>query len=223
MVAGAPLMAQQTVSGRIFSGLTDSVVRHATVVNKRTGQLKISGTDGRYTIAAMEGDSLIFSAVGYISDTTIVEFHMLLTDLDITLPQRIISLAEVKVKSDYSADSLASREYYKHILAKQAGITGRNRPEKGFGIVFSPVSHFSRESKQKRNLKKRLLRQEQDDFIDRSFPAEWVARLTGLRGDSLNLFMYRYRPSYEFCRKTDRTEMLVYINDKFREFRKPGR
>jgi len=47
-------------------------------------------------------------------------------------------------------------------------------------------------------------------------------KLTGLHDDSLRLFMYRYRPSYSFCRKTGREDMLIYINDKLKEFRKPA-
>ncbi len=80
---------------------------------------------------------------------------------------------------------------------------------------------FSGESKQKRQLKERLTKNERKDFIDYSFPAEWVEKLTGLHGDSLRLFMYHYRPSYSFCRKTSREDMVVYISDKLKEFRKP--
>ena len=211
----------QQVSGRVFAGETDSVLRYASILNLNSRAVSVSGTDGRYAIAASEGDSLMFSAIGYIPDTVKVEFHMLHTQLDISLPQRIISLGMVRVISDYSADSLARREYYKHIY-RQPGITGYNRPQYGFGISISPISHFSRESKQKRLLKKRLLMQERDAYIDLAFPVEWVERLTGLHGDSLRMFMYRYRPSYDFCRSSDRTGMLVYINDRLREFRKPS-
>jgi hypothetical protein len=49
----------------------------------------------------------------------------------------------------------------------------------------------------------------------------WVERLTGMKGDSLKLFMYRFRPSYDFCRKTDRQGMTLYISEKLKEFRKP--
>jgi hypothetical protein len=211
----------QQVSGRVFAGETDSVIRYATITNLNSRAVTVSGTDGRYIIQAAEGDSLLFSAVGYIPDTVLVEFHMLHTQFDIALPQRIISLAVVRVTSDYSADSLARRQYYRHIY-RQPGITGNNRPQYGFGISISPISHFSLESKQKRLLKKRLLIQERDAYIDLAFPVEWVQRLTGLQGDSLRLFMYKYRPSYDFCRGSDRTRMLVYINDKLLEFRKPA-
>jgi hypothetical protein len=214
------IYAQQQVSGRVYSAETDSVIVSASVFNKTNLKLSTTNAYGKYTIAAAEGDTLIFSAVGHASDTMAVEFHMLITQQDITLPQKIISLANVEVFSSYGADSLARRNYYAHIYKKQPGITGFNRPENGAGIVLSPVSFFSREAKQKRMLKKRLIKQEQDAYVDLAFPGPWVSKLTSLTGDSLNLFMYRYRPSYEFCRRTDRSQMVVYISDRLKEFRR---
>lgn len=183
----------------------------------------MTASDGSYNIAAHEGDVVVFTATGFIPDTVKVGFSMLLTSYNVNLEKRIITLETAKVVSSYNADSLARRNEYQKIFAKQPGITGFNTPEKGFGVILSPLSFFSKNAKEKRRLKKRLLKQEQDDYIDRFFPVEWVSKLTGLRSDSLHLFMYGYRPSYKFCRKADRQAMLIYINDKLKEFRKPGK
>jgi hypothetical protein len=146
---------------------------------------------------------------------------MLLTPFDVTLQLRMVTLQNVKLISTYQQDSLQRRYEYRNIFKKQPGITGFNAPADGFGVTVSPLSFFSSKAKSIRTLKKRLLKEEQEDYIDRSFPKEWVERLTGLRNDSLRLFMYQFRPSYSFCRKTDHSGMLIYINDKLKEFRKP--
>jgi hypothetical protein len=213
--------AQTFLKGKIYEAKTDSSLSAVNIFNTSTKQLARSGSDGSYTIAAAEGDYVIFSAAGFSPDTVTVTFDMLLVQFDVTLSIKIISLNPVTVISSYQADSLARRNYYRHIYGKQPGITGGNRPANGFGISFSPLSYFSREARQKRQLKKRLIRNEREDFIDHSFPAQWVERLTGLHGDSLHLFMYRYRPTYSFCRKTNRQYMLIYISDKLKEFKKP--
>jgi hypothetical protein len=215
------LSAQQSVTGRIYSSATDSVIIAATVYNKSARDAVVSGRDGRYTINAKEGDSLIFSAAGFFPDTVLVQFHMLLTEQDITLEMKMLTLGMVRLLSSYKLDSLNRRKDYAKIFDSRRDITGGNRPTSGFGVSVSPLSYFSREAKQKKQLRKRLLKQEQDDYIDQSFPAGWVATLTSLSGDSLNLFMYRYRPSYDYCRKADRTMMTVYVSDKLKEFRKP--
>ncbi len=217
----AILSAQQTVTGKVYSGVSDSVIRSATVYSKRLKDPVHSDQYGRYSIAASEGDTLIFSAIGFARDTVIVQFYMFLTQYDVTLAEKIVTLQGVEVTGNYQDDSLNRRNYYRDIFKKQPGVTGFNRPADGVGIVFSPITYFSKGARQKRGLKKRLLKEEKENYVDLSFPVEWVEKLTGLKNDSLTLFMYRYRPSYEFCRKTDRTGMLIYINDKLREFTKP--
>ena len=213
------VMAQQKVSGRIYSGINDSLLAGVSVYNKKAGAHVFSGSNGEFSIAAHEGDSILFSAIGYEPDTTIVQYHMLLVPVDITLAPRATILEEVEVTSNYSADSLARRNAYQSIY-DQPDIRGRNRPPDGFGISVSPFTHFSKEAKQKRDLRKRLVKDEEEAFVDYSFPEGWVSSLTGLRGDSLKLFMIQYRPSYAFCRNATRVDMLIYVNDRLKEFKK---
>ena len=156
-------------------------------------------------------------------DTATVIYSMLLALHDVTLYKEIITLKNVTVTSSYQKDSLARRNYYSDIYARQPGITGLNTPQYGFGVSVSPLSYFSYRAKQKRQLKKRLLKQEEESYVDRSFPKEWVSNLTGLRGDSLSRFMMLYRPSYKFCRENNREKMLIYISDKLKEFKKTGK
>jgi hypothetical protein len=212
--------AQSILRGKIYEAENDSATGVVNVYNLHSKQSARSGIDGNYTIAAAEGERIIFSMAGFRPDTVTVAYSMLLTQYDVTMHRQVILLKPVSVISSYQADSLARRNYYSYVYEKQAGITGRNRPADGVGVVLSPLSFFSHEARQKRQLKKRLIKEEQEDYIDRSFPAEWVERLTLLHGDSLSLFMYRYRPTYSFCRKTNREKMLLYINEKLKEFKK---
>jgi hypothetical protein len=214
------ITAQNNVKGKVYDAQTDSAIAGVNVYNLNTKLSVRSGSDGGYTIAASEGDRLMFSRIGYKPDTATVIYAMLLALHDVTLYKEIITLKNVTVTSSYQKDSLSRRNYYNDIYAKQPGITGFNRPPDGFGVSISPLSYFSYRAKQKRQLKKRLLKQEEEYYVDRSFPVEWVSKLTGLRGDSLTRFMMLYRPSYKFCRKTNREKMLLYVNDKLKEFKK---
>ena len=217
------LAAQDTVKGKIYDAQTDSVIAGVNVFNLNTKQSVRSGIDGNYTIAASEGDQIIFSRIGFRPDTATVIHSMLLALHEVTLYKEIITLKNVTVTSSYQNDSLARRNFYSDIYARQPGITGLNTPQYGFGVSVSPLSYFSYRAKQKRQLKKRLLKQEEESYVDRSFPKEWVSKLTGLRGDSLSRFMMLYRPSYKFCRENNREKMLLYISDKLKEFKKVGK
>jgi len=215
------LTAQTFLKGKVYQALTDSTLYGVNVFNHSSKLSVRSGPDGSYSIAATEGDHVIFSMSGLKSDTVTVTYGLLLTQYDVTLSIMVVSLKEVTVTGSYRIDSLARRNYYENVYAKKPGITGYNRPENGVGVSLSPLSFFSGESKQQRELKKRLIKDEREDFIDHSFPEPWVASLTGLRGDSLSLFMYLYRPSYSFCRRTDKEGMMFYVNDRLKEFKKP--
>lgn len=207
--------------GKIYDRITDSVLAGITVFNRANKSFSVSAKDGSYSIAAGEGDKIMFTASGFKTDSVIVTFGHLLTQYDVSLSVRYVSLGGITLNSSYRADSLERRNIYRYYFDSLKNITGGNRPTDGVGISISPLSYFSSKAKQQRELKKRLLKEERESYIDRAFPAEWVERLTNLHGDSLRLFMYRFRPSYNFCRKTERADMIVYISDKLKEFRKP--
>lgn len=214
--------AQQTLHGKIYDRITDSTLAGINVFNRTNKSFSVSAKDGSYSIAASEGDKIMFTASGFKTDSVVVTFGHLLTRYDVSLSVRYVSLSGITLNSSYQADSLERRNIYRYYFDSLKNITGGNRPTDGVGISISPLSYFSSKAKRQRELRKRLLKEERDSYIDRSFPAEWVERLTSLHGDSLRLFMYRYRPSYDFCRKTDRADMIVYISDKLKEFRKPA-
>ncbi len=219
----ALVCSQTSILGKIYDGKNDSLLAGVTVMNITTKKFVLSDRNGQYTVSAVENDLLVFSFSGYAPDTISVEPYMFDTRFDITLqPQPLLLKGVTVVATNYQTDSLNRQAYYRHILSKrEPGLTGRNTPT-GFGISLSPFSHFSRESRERRAMKKRIAREEKESYIDHQFSPELVKRITRLEGDSLRLFMYTKRPSYDFCRKTSPEEMLVYISDCLKEFRKPA-
>lgn len=214
--------AQNTVKGRVnfFSRDTVTYLSNASVYNKASGKMVLSDQNGNYTINANAGDTVIFSHVDFINDTVNVTQQFFISGYDPALILKDEYLGEVMVRSAYSKDSLERREQYQKVFEKPAGITGGNTPQAGVGITLSPVSYFSKKASQNRKFKKQLLKQERESYIDYVFSAGRVVHLTGLNGEQLRDFMYRYRPSYELCRKLKYEEMTIYINDKFLEYKK---
>ena len=132
---------QQTLNGRVYESLTDSIITGVNVFNINTKASTRTGIDGSFKISASEGDMVIFSASGFKPDTITVSFSLMLTRFDLNLHRDVISLKTVNVTSSYSADSINRRQEYSKIY-EQPGITGRNRPANGFGITLSPASFF---------------------------------------------------------------------------------
>lgn len=220
IISSAAFSQQKTyLRGNIFGTSNDDPIPGASVTNLNNKRVTNSTPGGTYEIEAAKNDLIVFSFTGMTSDTVKVEEQLLISGYDVGLKIDPTMLKSVTVTTNYQLDSLRRAEENADVLKKPAGITGGNTPQAGAGIVLSPVSFFSKGAKEKRKLKKQLLKNEEEAYIDYVFSPGWVSRLTGLKGDSLHLFLYKYRPSYKQARSMDRPNMTVYVNDSYKEFK----
>ena len=211
------------LAGKVRSKTTNEILAGVTVRNAQLGKHNISDLGGNYRIAARPGDTLIFSSAAYHPDTLLIGQSIVGTATTIYLAENVAAMPAVKVtETDYQRDSIQRREEYAWLLNKKHPVKLWNEKRNGDdpGLSFSPIGYYSKEEVRKRRLKKRLAQQEEDYYIDSKFPRARVAALTGLKGDSLNQFMIRYRPTYKFCRSANGMDMLLYINDKLFFYRK---
>ncbi len=221
-VSAGSLSAQQIVRGRIYDRKKDKVLASVTIRNYSQKIVRQSDFGGNYAIKAVEDEVLIFSSVSYLPDTVRVTSFMLNNSFDVSLEPDPELLEKVMVGeySNYQLDSLGRREEYQKFYDSKKVQLVETAPDGAFGIKFNPVSFFSKKEKRKRTLLARLQYNEEQYYIDSRFATTYVSRLTGLTGDSLHTFMLRYRPSYSQTRKSSQDDMLLYVNDKFKEFKK---
>jgi len=216
--------AQAHLSGRIRLQSSNEILAGVTVSNRGLGQHNISDMGGNYRIAARPGDTLVFTSAGYLNDTLLVSQDMLAAEYTVYLHEKVVALPAVKVTetNGYQLDSLHRHEDYAWLLDKKHPVKlwNEKRPGDGPGLSFSPIGYYSKGEVSKRRLKKRLKQEEEDYYIDYRFPRAKVSMLTGLRGDSLDMFMIRFRPTYRWCRTANTMDILLYINDKVVLFRK---
>jgi len=213
------------LTGKMRSKNTNEIISDVTISNATLGKHNISDLGGNYRITARPGDTLIFSSAGYHPDTLLITPSMLNTETTIYLAENVVAMPSIKVtESNYQKDSIQRREEYAWLLNKKHPVKLWNEKRAGDapGLNFSPIGYYSKEEVRKRRLKKRLLQQEEDYYIDSKFSRARVAALTGLKGDSLNQFLIRYRPGYKWCRSANAEDILLYINDKLVLYRKPA-
>ena len=201
----------------------DRVIMAATVKNLSQNKTAQSDMGGNYRIPVAAGDVLSFSSAGYITDTIVVTANILTAPFDIFLARHVIELEKVEIGglNRYQADSISRRQEFNDVLTKRNTklVGGRgNTPTDGVGITFSPISFFSKNERNERRFKKMFEHQEEELYIDYKFPFDYISKITGLRGNSLQTFMLQYRPSYAFCRRSNNADMLLYINDSYRAF-----
>jgi len=226
----AALSQQQTqsahplrLSGKVRTRSANEIVAGVTISNRSLGIHNLSDLGGNYRINARPGDTLILSSAGYHPDSIVVSSSMLAVETTLYLRENVVTLPSVKVtETAYQQDSAQRREEYAWLLNRNHPVKLWNEKRLGDapGFSFSPIGYFSTEEVRKRRLKARLEKQEQDYYIDSKFPRARIAILTGLKGDSLDTFMIRYRPTYAVCRAMTGDDMLLYINDKMVLFRK---
>jgi hypothetical protein len=215
---------QKPIYGIIKNDLNGEVLPSVTVRNAATKQINSSDLGGNFRINGKSGDTLLFSSVGYLTDTILVTDSMPGKHMVIMMRPKAeaLPLLVVSEETKYKLDSLQRRQDYAYLLNKKHPVKlwNKKRPGDEPGLSFSPVGFFSKTEKQKRKLKARLKQEDEEEYIDIRFSQSRVAYLTRLKGDSLRLFMTRFRPSYAYCRKATDEDITLYTNEKLIQFKR---
>jgi hypothetical protein len=216
-------MAQQFyLTGRIHKEGGIEVLVSVSVHNLTRQKYNLSDQGGNFKIQAIDGDVMVFSSAGYLSDTLVVTTTMLGGPNDIGMEPRIVPLPAVEVGglSNYQLDSLERRQDYAWVYDRGAApLVDKQRQGDGVGVNLN-LPFNSSEDRERKKLKKRLIQEEQQYYIDSRFTREYVVKLTKLEGDSLQHYMVQYRPSYAFCRTATNQDILLWINDSFKKYKK---
>ncbi|BAV09613.1 hypothetical protein [Filimonas lacunae] len=213
-------MAQTTQKiyyGYLRDSAMGSAIVNATVTNQQTKQIVETDKLGFFAIPVNKGDLLLFSAIGYgqdslrffpyLPDTTHIELPRLATKLDVTVKSTSYS--------KYQQDSADRRERF---LA-DAGPRDKTFTKASSGAGLGINLKWNKKDRLRKQTYDHFEEQEQQHYIDYRFNPETVGYYTRLKGDSLNLFMGRFRPDYEFLRKnTTIQDLIYYLNEKLKIF-----
>ena len=214
--------SQQSFMGKIHKKGSSDLLTSVSIQNYSRKKYNLSDLGGNFRIQAGQGDTVLFTSAGYKPDTVVVSAYMLAEPFDIYMEPHVVTLAAVQVgsMSNYQMDSIERWKDYEWVLPKaKIKLMDRERHGDGVGISLSPQIHTD-EDRQKARLKKRLDEEEQDFYVNFRFSREYVVRLTRFQGDSLQQFMKIYRPTYAFCRDASSQDMLLYVNDSMKKFKK---
>ena len=209
------------VSGRVLD-MSQSVPLPAVSVLSTGGTGTITDSSGHYTIYAYETDSIWFS---YLDKPT-PKFPVLTIrntqSFEISLHVNVTELKEVFVKSPgYKLDSIRNREEYaKAFNFKKPGIGINLNPGGAVGLDLDQFIRMFQFSRNKRMLlfQERLLREEQERFIQHRFNKTLVKSITNLQGAELDTFMRRYQPDLFFTQISTDYEFRLYIKLSYEKY-----
>jgi len=212
---------QGTLKGYLRDSITHYPISNGTIINGST--LKQAKTDatGFFYIEASSNDRIYIQAPEYHFDTLYYS-PFLVDTLSIYLSPSGSILPGVTVRAAYTKyqlDSMERKKTFDDMRGTVAPTFGDHPPD-GFGLTISLDRFFKKRYRQKAKAEERFNKTEEQLYIDYRFSPKMVAYYTGLKGDDLRLFMYRYTPSYKWLRQhTSQQDVLLYINDKLKLFR----
>ena len=241
LMASCPTLYAQQLSGRVLDRNTLQSIPHATVITPK--QTTLTSDKGLFTVYGLHrGDTIKVTFVGYkphflvylqkVTDTIPVYLEQTVTSLKsvVIIGKRPSNTDSIKLRKEFSSvfnykgttfkDVFLPR--YTNILPYNDFITSTNNMTTLLSFNLLQVVDWLGKSKAPATkLQQVLLRDEQMNYVDQVFSRQKVVELTHLKGDSLQNFMDKYRPSAGVASTMSDYEMMIYIKKCYGEFVKP--
>lgn len=220
-------------SGEILIGVSIKVASRSTY----------SDSYGNFILSGIKlGDKITFSSIGYREEKYIVD-NSNLDNLVIYMKQTTILLDEVKINSfrNYKADSLKFREEFAKtfnyskpkfkdiFISKNYSSNVPRHPNQASNStaslisvdVLSVISMLGKNRTPQSKLQQKLIKEEEEQYLDNTFSKRKVQNLTGLKGDSLQTFMQLYRPNIDAAKYMSEYDIILYIKKCYHEYIEP--
>ncbi|SHH06630.1 carboxypeptidase-like regulatory domain-containing protein [Pedobacter caeni] len=190
-----------------------------------------TGNNGEFALIPSKNDTLRFSGFNY-APYQLFYTAGLKTEFLIEMTEQAFSLNEVAIfsKRNHKEDSLKLRkEYARNFNYKQPGLKDVFVPVSGSRKVlpFEMVSLdliglarlLTRKNNKDNKFKRKLLQDESLAYVDSRFSTELVGNLTRLEGDSLYLFMDKYRPAKDSLLRMSDYQLMMSVKSNLRKFK----
>lgn len=220
LTIGPGLNAQFKLKGTVYDSTKMFPIEAVSVLTS-SGRGAVTNENGKYEILVNEKDSVWFSYLNKPTPKYPVSNIYNESQFDIALHIRVPVLTEIKLRQrNYRMDSIQNRiDYAKVFNYEKARITP-SVTNSGVGFDLNELIRMFQFKKNRSMLsfQKRLLDEEQENYINHRFNKGLVARLTGLTGAAADSFMALFRPEYEKLLLTPEYEFQLYIKKAFEEY-----
>jgi hypothetical protein len=191
--------------------------------------MSFSDSTGSYSIFTGEKDSLFFffrnKPTQMFAVSSIKDYGAFDIALHLYIPGKYKQLKEIIVYGKTrKQDSIENRLQYDKIFRFSPGISLSNAaPESGIGVgldVESLINVFKfRRNRSMLRFQQRLIKEEQDRYVDYRFNENIIEKLTVLeKGNKMTLFRQLYRPEYEWLTSALDIELFQYIQIAAKQF-----
>ncbi|MVN20277.1 peptidase associated/transthyretin-like domain-containing protein [Mucilaginibacter arboris] len=212
---------EKQIQGIVFDQSTKERVARVFLTNVRTKANTYNNIKGEFTITVKVNDLLVFTKSGYFNDTVKITAFQ---SVPVYLKRSSIALREVTIKDTVlSAEKqleATKREFnkaYGALANKDLLTVGSNGAGIGIDAIYNMLSRSGRNATKLREIIQRDYRAK---VVDARFNPIIVGAITGLKGDQLSNFMYRYRPDYNLVLIMNDYDFITYIKSCYNRFRR---
>jgi hypothetical protein len=205
--------AQTTLKGTVFEFQTRITLSGIQVQNTVNNRSTTTDDKGRFSIAAKNGDILVFKSFAYNTDTVLV------TDLhekEIFLVPRNNLLEEVKVVTDSIKNPGLS---YDPMFHGQTVVYTRDANLNPTGGLTIRIWDSKKDQHKREKLERKLQDQQVQDKINRAFAPANIAKYVPLKGKDLDGFIALYTPTVKEYNSNDFV-LAVYLSDCYKKYLK---
>jgi len=191
----------------------------------------ITDSNGHYILKVSKKDSVYFSYLGKNTIKYPLDTIKNISDFELGLHIDAKWLPEVKVTShNYRLDSVQNRKDYAKIFDyKRPGLRINNTTTPTYipgsvtaGLDLDELINVFRfrRNRQLLSFQTRLLKEEQDKYIDHRFSKRLVKQLTQLESPDIESFMAAYKPEYDILQQMNDLELGYYVELCFKDYTK---
>ena len=209
------------IYGYVRDSITELPVQDVYVSENKGDTSDYTNASGLFVIKAGLGDTLTLLRVGYFTKKIVVAGMKMMDTLRITLIPKTNELESVIVSAysyeDYQVDSADRRNFFDTAIGHAKPLFDNANTGAGLGISLDRI--FSHKQRNKKRAWRLFQSVEEEKYVDFRFNPIIVHSYTGLKGDSLQQFMNKYRPSYQWLRShRTQTDLLYYINARLKKY-----
>jgi len=238
LTASCPSIYAQQLSGRVLDRNTLQSIPHATIITPK--QTTFTSDKGLFTVYNLRRrDTIKITFVGYkpyflvysqkVTDTIPVYLEQSTTSLKsvVIIGKRPSNTDSVKLRKEFAPVFAYKGTAFKDVLMPNSSyikpyndfITSTHSTATLLSVnLLQVMDWLGKNRSPTTKLQQVLLKDEQMNYVDQVFSRQKVVELTHLKGDSLQTFMDKYRPSAWVARTMSDYEMMIYIKKCYGEF-----
>jgi hypothetical protein len=219
------MYGQVIVTGTVYDITKKTPIESVSVIST-SGAGTYTDSLGHYSITVSEKDSIYFSFLNKPTPKYPVTSIQNISSFDISILKKVQELPAVFVKQrNYRMDSLRNRQDYAKIFDyRKPGIrtSTLNSPgAMGVGVDLNELINMFRFKRNRATLafQKRLLLEEQDQYVNHRFNKGLIKKLTGLEPPAIDLFIRDYKPTYQMAIQLNDLEFGQFIIEAFKLYK----